>query len=401
MNPRTVSRLVAALLLASCWLALPAWAHKASDAYLQLHRSGDALTLRWDIALRDLDAALDLDPNADRQLTWGEVKLRLADIEGYALTHLRLQQGRCTLKPAAPAAVERRIDGAYLVLTLRGACADAAALEVDYQLFREVDPTHRGLLRIDGGAGPEPSLRSLDPVAGPVTVAVPTVDGAPSFAQSSPPSATGPAVGSGASTTMEFFKDGVHHILIGYDHILFLICLLLPAVLVRTADGWRPVQRWRDAVWPVVAMVTLFTVGHSVTLALASLKLVSVAPGLIEPAIALTIAVAAYDNLRPFLFGRRRLFAFLFGLVHGFGFASVLGELDLPTTGFVAALLQFNLGVEAGQLVIVAIAMAILLALRHWRHYPLALLRVGSGLALVIALVWFVERVFDWKLLPV
>ena len=172
-------------------------------------------------------------------------------------------------------------------------------------------------------------------------------------------------------------------------------------MLTRTADGWRPVDRWRDAVWPVVAMVTLFTVGHSVTLALASLKLISVAPGLIEPAIALTIAVAAYDNIRPFLFGRRRLFAFLFGLVHGFGFASVLGELDLPTTGFVAALLQFNLGVEAGQLVIVTIAMAVLLALRRWRHYPLAFLRIGSGLALLIAMVWFVERVFDMKLLPV
>jgi len=139
----------------------------------------------------------------------------------------------------------------------------------------------------------------------------------------------------------------------------------------------------------------------SITLALAGLKIVSLSPRLIEPAIALTIIVAAVDNIVPVLRGRRRIFTFLFGLIHGFGFANVLAELDLPVASFVSALLRFNLGVEAGQLIIVTIALTVLLALRSWRRYPPVVLRGGSVFAVIVAALWFVERVFDLKILPV
>jgi hypothetical protein len=134
---------------------------------------------------------------------------------------------------------------------------------------------------------------------------------------------------------------------------------------------------------------------------LAGLKIVSISPRIIEPAIALTIIVAAVDNIRPLLRGRRRVFAFLFGLIHGFGFANVLAELDLPVKSFVAALLKFNLGVEAGQLIVVSIALSVLLALRGWRAYPAVVLGGGSAFAMLIAALWFGERVFDLKILPV
>ena len=369
---------------------LPAQAHKASDAYLQLSRAGDQLTLRWDISLRDLDAMLDIDQNGDQKLSWGEVKARMDDIRAYALAHLQLQQGRCVLNEAQPPALESRVDGTYLVLQLHSQCAAGDRLDVDYRLFKEVDPTHRGLLRIDMGSGAAPALRSLDPVGGVVAVALPH-----------DASSTQPAAASTSSGATSFFFDGVHHILIGYDHILFLICLLLPAVLLRTRDGWRPVAQWQQAVWPMVATVTMFTLGHSITLALAGLKIVSLSPRLIEPAIALTIIVAAVDNIVPLLRGRRRVFTFLFGLIHGFGFANVLAELDLPVTSFVSALLRFNLGVEAGQLIIVTIALAVLLALRRWRSYPRVVLRGGSVFAVIVAALWFIERVFDLKILPI
>ncbi|RZL97404.1 MAG: HupE/UreJ family protein, partial [Variovorax sp.] len=156
-----------------------ALAHKASDAYLQIGRgggsSGDTLDVRLDIALRDLEAVLDLDRDADRRLTWGEVRTRLDDIQAYALARLRLQQGRCALAPGEPAAVEDRVDGAYLVLAFRSPCEPAPTLEVEYRLFREVDPTHRGLLRVAGAeavaGGVAPLLRSLDPAAAAVVVA--------------------------------------------------------------------------------------------------------------------------------------------------------------------------------------------------------------------------------------
>ncbi len=373
-------------------LAMPAHAHKASDAYLQLQRTGDQLQLRWDISLRDLDAVLDLDSNDDQKLSWGEVKSRMDDIRAYALSHLALQQGKCTLADVQPPALEGRVDGTYLVLQLQGPCVTGNTLDIDYRLFREVDPTHRGLLRVDMGDGATPVLRSLDPVAGVVAVGVPAAGGADA--------GTAPAK-QGAAGAAAFFLDGVHHILIGYDHILFLISLLLPAVLIRTGSGWKPVARWQDAVWPMVAIVTMFTLGHSITLALAGLGIVSLSPRVIEPAIALTIIVAAVDNIVSLLRGHRRLFTFLFGLIHGFGFASVLAELDLPMGSFVSALLQFNLGVEGGQLIIVSIALAALLAIRRWPRYQAIVLRGGSAFAIVVAALWFTERVFDLKIMPV
>ena len=368
-----------------------AHAHKASDAYLQMQVAGDAVDLRWDIALRDLDAVLELDSNGDRKLSWGEVNGRMDEIRAYALARLRLQQGRCALAQAAPPAVDDRIDGAYLVFQFQARCDVSAALSIDYQLFREVDPTHRGLLRIVTEAGGDPLVRSLDPSGGPVTLSWPAAsrDGGPAAM----------AADSAAPNT-SLFRDGVHHILIGYDHILFLICLLLPSVLLRRPGGWEPVVTWREAVLPMLGIVTMFTMAHSITLALAALKIVSISPRLIEPAIAVTIVLAAVDNIYPLLRGRRKLFSFLFGLIHGFGFAGALAEMALPTRGFVLALLQFNLGVEAGQLVVVFVALVILLAMRRWRRYEPVLLHGGSTAAVLIAAVWFLERVFDLKVLP-
>jgi hypothetical protein len=388
-----------------CFAPVAALAHKASDAYLQIGRvgsgNGDTLGVRLDIALRDLDAVLDLDRDADRKLTWGEVRSRLDDIQAYALARLRLQQGRCALAPGQPAAVEDRVDGAYLVLAFQSHCEPAPTLEIEYRLFREVDPTHRGLLRVTGAqagtetgaGGTAPSLRSLDPAAPAIAVAWPgrAISAAATEAM---PTAGARSPGTG------FFQDGVHHILIGYDHVLFLVCLLLPAVLRRRGEATQePVARWREAIWPMVGLVTMFTIAHSITLALASFRLVTISPRVIEPAIALTIMVAALDNVHPVLRGRRRLFSFLFGLIHGFGFASVLGELDLPALGFASALLQFNLGVEAGQLVIVSVVLAVLLGLRRWRAYPAVVLNGGSVLAIALATLWLVERVFDLRLI--
>lgn len=377
--------LMALLALAALLCPLPALAHKSSDAYLWITREGPRLAIRWDIALRDLDAALDLDADQDQRLQWGEVRRRLPDIMAYASARLQLQQGRCILRPGPAEGIEERVDGAYLALRFDSDCADTDLLTIDYRLLREVDPTHRGLLRLGAAsdtAAPSASVRSLDPGGGPVQVRWPSDEAPP------------PTGGHG------FFADGLHHILIGYDHLLFLLCLLLPAVMRRSAAGWTPVGRWRDALWPIVSWVTLFTLAHSLTLALAALKVVSLSPRIVEPAIAATILLAALDNLRPLLGTRRRFFSFGFGLIHGFGFAGALAELDLPTRAFASALLQFNLGVEAGQLLVVGMAMLVLLGLRRWRGYVPVVLHGGSVLAAILALVWLVERVFDLSVLP-
>ena len=191
------------------------------------------------------------------------------------------------------------------------------------------------------------------------------------------------------------------HIWVGFDHILFLLSLLLPAVLAWQASRWQPVQGFRPAFWDVFRVVTSFTVAHSITLSLAALGIVALPSRLVESAIAASVVVAALNNLKPMVEGRRWLVAFGFGLIHGFGFASVLGELGLPRDALLLALVGFNLGVECGQLVIVALFLPLAYSLRGSRFYRRTVMKGGSLAIAGIAGIWLAERVFGFKLLPI
>ena len=378
----------AGLALALLGLAGSAEAHKSSDSYLQIEAKPGALALRWDIALRDLDIALDLDADGDGKLTWGEIKAAWPRIEAYATARLAIDG--CVLRPGERA-LERRNDGAYAVLHLSSSCTLPVPPVIRYSLFAEVDPTHRGIAKVERPGEPV-ALAVLDPARAPAA--------ATGAAAASGASATASGATGDAPSRWQFLQEGIRHILGGYDHVLFLLCLLLPAVMRRSEGRWQPVERLSQAILPVVGIVTAFTIAHSITLALAALKLVSLPSWFIEPAIAVTIVLAAVDNVWPVFPVRRVVVTFFFGLIHGFGFASVLAELNLPTADFAWALLQFNLGLEAGQLMIVVAATAVLFALRHWQRYRAVVIRGGSWVAMAIAGLWFVERVADFKLLP-
>ena len=376
-----------------------AGAHKSSDAYLQLSSTEAGLKLRVDVALRDLDVALDLDANADGRLTWGEIRSAWPAIDSYMRS--RVQVPGCDLQFVG-SALERRVDGVYAALSFSAPCVLSAEPAIRYTLLGDVDPTHRGIARIDM-PGQATIVRVLDP-ARPARIdsplvrpaqAVSTVTAAAAEASQSTPAPAPEA----AVFSHGFLREGIHHIVTGYDHVLFLMCLLLPSVMRRTPDGWWPVERLSQAVWPVVGIVTAFTVAHSITLALAAMKWVSLPPWFIEPAIAVTIILAALDNLRPIFRGRRAVVTFLFGLIHGFGFAGVLAELNLPTSEFAWALLQFNVGLELGQLMIVVVATAVLFALRQGKRYPAWVIRGGSVAAILVGLLWFIERTADVSLM--
>jgi HupE / UreJ protein len=177
-----------------------------------------------------------------------------------------------------------------------------------------------------------------------------------------------------------FTASGIHHIAIGPDHILFIVGLLLLGGSVRR----------------LLAIVTAFTLGHSVTLALATLQIVDPPSRIIEPAIALSIVYVGADNLLVGHRGRdvRPWIALFFGLVHGFGFASVLRETGLPPRALGLSLFSFNLGVEIGQAAIVVIVSSVLIALRG-RNAVLAarVATAGSVCVLLAGAFWFVERV--------
>jgi hypothetical protein len=352
-----------------CGVMPPAQAHKPSDSYLSLNVRGGSIAGQWDIALRDLDFAIGLDQDGDGKLTWDEIRVRHAAIAAYALERLSLatDRGACQIN-AGEQMIDNHTDGAYSVLRFHVACpAPVTVLNVNYRLFADLDPQHKGLLRLTRGG--ETSTAIFDPEHARQALSLTAPDHWQQFT--------------------DYVKDGVWHIWIGYDHILFLLSLLLPAVLLAA-----PSDNLRGAFVDVLKVVTAFTLAHSLTLTLASLSLVSLPARLVESAIAFSVILAAVNNLYPLFRGRRPAAAFVFGLIHGFGFASVLTDLGLPRGSLLASLLGFNLGVEIGQLCIVALFLPFAFVLRDTWFYR-RLLTGGSAMIALVAVVWFVERAFD------
>jgi len=200
------------------------------------------------------------------------------------------------------------------------------------------------------------------------------------------------------ATFLQFIEDGVHHIWIGYDHMLFLISLLLPSVLLRRDGHWIPVGTLRGALWSVLAIVTAFTLSHSITLTLSALGIIGLPSRLVESGIALSVLLAALNNIWPWVTRRAWLLAFGFGLVHGFGFASVLADLGLPQAALALSLAGFNIGVEIGQLSVVLLVVPAIFLLRERRFYRPLILVSGSCAIATVASVWLISRVLGFGL---
>jgi hypothetical protein len=444
--PLWLLTLCAALLGA---LAQPAQAHKASDAYLSYTvraDHADRIDERLDIALRDLDRDLALDADDDGRITWGELRTRWGELQALAARDVTVQADRaCHLDGTAPPQIDDHSDGRYAVLTRHWQCDGAVhQLDVTYRLFAHTDPQHRGIVRVvtavlPGGSVDEPVGQTQTAVLGP---------DAPHHAFDLQAPAGGP------SSLGGFIVEGVHHILVGWDHILFLLSLLLPAVLVRglvpgagrrastpaaapalpqlpwrmpamlglqpmqgahltstaraptavladvrPAMAWLPAPALRPALLDVLRVVTAFTIAHSITLALAVLGLVTPPSRWVESLIAASVVLAALNNLHPVVREGRWTLTFAFGLVHGFGFASALKDLGLTGSALAAPLVGFNLGVELGQLAIVALFVPLAWRLRGTLFYRRWVLGGGSVAIAVIALLWLVERAFDVSLL--
>jgi hypothetical protein len=195
-----------------------------------------------------------------------------------------------------------------------------------------------------------------------------------------------------------YVHEGVWHIWLGFDHILFLVSLLLPAVLIRRDGRWKGAASFQDAFWDVARIVTAFTLAHSITLTLAALGIVSLPSRWVESAIALSVVLAALNNVVPVVARGRWIAAFAFGLLHGFGFAGALADLGLPAGSLALSLAGFNVGVELGQLAIVAAFLPLAFALRSTWAYRRVVLAGGSAVIVAIAGVWLIERAFDLPL---
>jgi hypothetical protein len=356
-----------------------AQAHSSSNSYITLSTANDAIVLRADISMRDVDLVFDLDLNKDGKLTWGETLSKTAELKAWLEQGIQLSAAsqKCALEAMDIKATEHA-DGTYLSVEWAVRCPgvnpiEPAELSLQYSLMFEQDNLHRALVKID-----LPDLQSS---------AILSPD-RPEFTLSK-------ASGSRLQVLARYVVEGVWHIWIGVDHILFLLSLLILAFLIPNRQKvmqWPAVENVKTAVRDILTVVTAFTLAHSITLGLTIFKVLEPSPDLIEPAIALSVVAAALNNLLGWAALRRWQLAFAFGLIHGFGFANVLLDLGLPSDQLAVALAGFNLGVELGQIAIVLVFLPLAWTLRHTVFYRWVVVVGGSLTIAVLGIIWTLQR---------
>ena len=237
-----------------------------------------------------------------------------------------------------------------------------STLDLEIGFLDRFNPAHRNISKVMlYGSPPQPAVFSRDQTQRHFVLVEPSL----------------------LDRVFEFTELGVEHILLGYDHIMFLLALIVIGGRLRS----------------LVKIVTAFTVAHSITLILAAQEIVVLPDRLIESGIALSIAYVAAENFWLKSAGHRWILTFFFGLVHGFGFANVLRELGLPDQGLIASLLAFNVGVEIGQVIIVSLMFPLVAWAARSRHHRRVVL-TASALIFLFGVGWLVERVFGLTYMP-
>jgi len=360
--------------IAALGLAPQAWAHATSTSYLLIdapHADG-AIELRWDLAVHDLVWNVYIDKDYDGVVTWQEVsEARTRYLEPAVLSQISLQRGDSTCKLGVKdLALAERTGQNFLSVAFTAECPSAGALTVGGSLFTFGDAAQRVLLSMSRG---KETLTGVISANDPLWIE--------------------PVRPSAWADFARFIGEGVWHVLIGYDHIAFVLLLLLPSVL-RSVDGkWQGAEGLKQVARDIVTIVTAFTIAHSTTLALAVTGTVHLPTQPIEVAIAASIAVAGAINLLPKLSGLRLPLAFGFGFVHGFGFANALSEIDASGSTLLPLLAGFNIGVEIAQLAIVALVLPLIYLARRRRWYATGVMPLGSCALGAAGLVWMFQRI--------
>jgi hypothetical protein len=371
-----VKRLLPALIMslaATFGASTPAFSHAASTSFLilDLPASNGPVAVRWDLSLHDIVWAVFIDADYDGNVTWQEIQDAKPALTSALLGQLSLQRGGapCELR-VRDFALAKRTEQNFLSAVMQAECPRSGLTTVAGSLFMSGDASQRVLLR---------AVRGTAELTGVLSAAE--------------PSWTEPAQASAWDSFVRFIGEGIWHVLMGYDHIAFVLLLLLPSV-VRPIDGkWQGATGLGQVAREVVTIITAFTIAHSITLALAVTGTVKLPIRPIEVAIAASIAVAGAVNLVPRLSALRLPLAFGFGFVHGFGFANALSEIDTGGTSLLPLLGGFNIGVELAQLGIVAIVLPLIYSMRATRWYAGTVLPLGSCALGMAGLVWLIQRV--------
>lgn len=356
--------------------------HTPSETHLTLFITPTNVVGQWDVALVDLQQGLRIEPDTFNALAADEQQRRLEALAIDTVTSLEVKADGIALAFSVTDLETVTLKSAEYARVKFAAPAGTnriAALSINAQSLFRVDTNMHGLLRVEHAGRMETATFR----AGASTRVFTLVEPASRVAQA-----------------WTYLRDGAEHICKGPDHVLFLLAPLLPAVLRREAGAWKGAAAFRPAALNIVKIVTAFTIAHSVTLSLAVLGIVTAPARVVEPLIAASVIAAAVNNVRPWFGERGWMVAFGFGLVHGLGLASGLIEFGLRQEALVLALVSFNVGVEVGQLGIVALFLPVSFGLRETRFYREVTLKFGSVAVVLVAAVWMAQRLFNIKVLP-
>lgn len=387
---RTTRNAFLAALLIPVLLSLPltADAHRLGEGYVFVNIGENRVWGEITVTLRDLDRVLTLDVDGNGVVSDDEFLNGQRHIRDYVASGVAISEpGGNNVVRLGEFSLQELDVGRYVAIEYDSDPVDVQQdLVVRYSMIFESDPSHRGFLVLQSNAmtgeswaGEGEEVLIFTPGGRERILPVDGVSTWTSFGG--------------------FLVHGIWHIWIGLDHILFLVALVLPSVLIRNKGAWQPVEEIRSTLWEVVKIVTLFTIAHTITLTLATLAIVELPTRLVESVIAASVAFAALNNVYPILRKGIGYVVFIFGLFHGFGFASVLQDLIISPKSMIADLLAFNLGVEIGQIAIVAALVPVLFAIRAQRYYVPLVLRSGSVLICGLAILWLAERSLDFEFL--
>ena len=365
-------------------LLLPssAFAHRLGESYVYFQVTDDQLTGRFEALASDIDKVLALDTDGDGKVSKEEISAEGDKVFRFFADRLFLaDQGKeLTIEPGEVGLLKTKHGPFALIdFTVPELTNVPETLTIAYRPLSDViNPAHLGFALIESNTRTGTSENESR-----VSLVFRRDGGEQTLHLNGEP---------WPKVLKEFVIHGIWHIWLGFDHVVFLITLLLPSVMMAVSSKWMPQEEFRSAFWTVVKIATVFTLSHSVTLSLAALEIVTLPPTLVEAIIALSIAAVAILNMFPAMHRYVLGLVFAFGLFHGFGFANVLAPLGLATGEKIVGLAGFNIGVEIGQVAIIIAIFPILWLLRRWQFYPPLAFRVGSFALVALAAVWFLER---------
>lgn len=364
-----------AVVIVMVFISSVCFGHSQGTSYLLMEEQGGQISAQWKVPLKELDKVLDLDWNRDGYIQWNDLLANQDRIINYVFSTFVIQREyRSCDAHVDKLMLENLNAGLFVFIPFKVDCPVDAVIDpiisLDSKLFQSANPMLKTVLNYTSGK------REFVQILSGVTSSAEF-----RIRQSSIASVT------------RFIKEGIWHIVIGFDHLLFLAALVLPVVLsMRPNQSVSQENQVKPIVKEVSKVVTAFTVAHSVTLALAASETIQLSATLVECSIALSVVVGAVLALIPRFDKWRWSLAFGFGLIHGFGFANVLADLVGSVSSFMLALFAFNLGVEFGQIVLVVIILPILFLIRRNSLVQRYSLASSMAVICVFGVVWFYER---------